>query len=62
MRLGGAGEYAASADPEFVGFPTLVFLDPDHRIQKLNVGFMSADDIQHQFDPNLPFLANAAAP
>jgi thiol-disulfide isomerase/thioredoxin len=55
-------EYAASANPGVVGFPTLVFLDPDHRIQKLNAGFMSADDIQHQFDPNLPFLADAAAP
>jgi thiol-disulfide isomerase/thioredoxin len=54
-------DYAASNDLE-VAFPTLVFLDPDRRIQKVNAGLMSADDIQHQFDPDLPFLADAAAP
>jgi thiol-disulfide isomerase/thioredoxin len=55
-------DYASANDLESEAFPTLVFLDPDRRIQRVNVGLMSADDVQHQFDPDLPFLADAAAP
>jgi thiol-disulfide isomerase/thioredoxin len=54
-------DYATSNGLE-VAFPTLVFWDSDRRIRNVVAGWMSANDIQHQFDPNLPFLADAAAP